>query len=69
MMPNGLILHLGRIFVPNDNDIRLRILRAPHDHPLAGHPGITETLELIGRDFIGLECGTLCYGQAIILTD
>jgi Integrase zinc binding domain len=49
--PDGLILHRGRIFVPDNDYVQLQILRTRHDHPLAGHPGITKTIELIRRDF------------------
>jgi hypothetical protein len=41
----------GRIYVPEANDLRLRILRYHHDHPLAGHFGQNRTLELIRRDY------------------
>jgi transposase InsO family protein len=49
--PDCLILHRGRIFVPDNDDVQLRILRTRHDHPLAGHPGIAKTVEIIRRDF------------------
>ena len=29
----------GRIYVPDSDDLRLRVLRYRHDHPLAGHFG------------------------------
>jgi hypothetical protein len=46
-----------KVYVPNYNDSRLKILRARHDSPLAGHPGILKTIELISRDYmwIGLR--------------
>src|ERR1700731_5464807 len=33
---NGLLHERGRIYVPDVNDLRLRILHARHDHPLTG---------------------------------
>ena len=27
----------NRIYVPDSDDLRLRVLRSKHDHPLAGH--------------------------------
>ncbi len=38
--------------MPNYNDSRLKVLRARHDSPLAGHPGISKTIELVSRDYI-----------------
>jgi hypothetical protein len=35
------------IYVPESNDLRLRVLRNTHDHPLSGHFGQNCTLELI----------------------
>ena len=40
-----------RIAVPSDDAIKLRILRQKHDHPTAGHPGRTKTMQLIARDY------------------
>src|SRR6266850_668260 len=42
--PDGLLRHLGRIYVPNSGNLRLRVLQHSHDHPLAGHFGQTKTL-------------------------
>jgi len=41
----------GRIYVPDLDDLRLRVLRYRHDHPLAGHFGQNRTLELIRREY------------------
>jgi len=48
---DGLLLYAGRIFVPDDSDLRLRVIREHHDYPLAGHPGQNKTLKLISREF------------------
>ena len=48
----GFLAVNNRIYVPNHNDARLKILRARHDSLLAGHPGISKTLELVSRDYI-----------------
>jgi hypothetical protein len=47
----GLLRLDNRIYVPDTNDLRLRILRHKHDHPLSGHFGQNRTLELIRRDY------------------
>src|ERR1700730_548552 len=39
MDDDGLLREHGRIYVPDINDLRLCVLRARHDHPLAGHFG------------------------------
>ena len=41
----------GQIFVPEVKDLRLCVLKAKHDHVLAGHPGQVKTLQLICRDY------------------
>ncbi|KAJ3537203.1 hypothetical protein NMY22_g5693 [Coprinellus aureogranulatus] len=47
------LLHLNnRIYVPDANDLRLRILQIKHDHPLSGHFGQAKTLELVRREFV-----------------
>src|SRR5262249_47540441 len=48
---SGLLLHDNRIYVPDSSDLRLRVLQYKHDHPTAGHPGQTKTLELVAREF------------------
>ena len=47
----GFLLHDGTVYIPNSRDLWTRVLKACHDHPLAGHPGQTKTLELIRRDY------------------
>ena len=41
----------GCIYVPKADDLRLRILKYKHDHPLSGHFGQNRTLELIRREY------------------
>jgi RNase H-like domain found in reverse transcriptase/Reverse transcriptase (RNA-dependent DNA polymerase)/Integrase zinc binding domain/Integrase core domain/Chromo (CHRromatin Organisation MOdifier) domain len=45
------LLFKGKIYVPDHRDVRLDVLRSLHDHPLAGHPGITKTIHNIRRQF------------------
>ena len=44
---DGLLRLDNRIYVPDVNDLHLRILRYKHDHPLSGHFGQARTLDLI----------------------
>ena len=43
--------HDSKIYVPDSDNLRLRILQQSHDHILAGHPGQNKTLSLIQRDY------------------
>ncbi|KAG3098892.1 hypothetical protein PI125_g15224 [Phytophthora idaei] len=53
----GLLLYsavdddVTRIVVPNDYDLRMRIIYEYHDAPTAGHPGREKTYVLLTRDF------------------
>jgi hypothetical protein len=44
---DGLLTFRGKIYVPNDHDLRRRIVAQHHDSLMAGHPGRWKTLELI----------------------
>src|ERR1700678_3337749 len=48
---DGFLRHHDRIYIPNSDDLRLRVLRNKHDHILSGHPGQNKTTELILRDY------------------
>jgi len=48
-MHNGLLLRNGLIYIPEP--LRVDIIRAHHDAPLIGHPGVARTCELITRNF------------------
>ena len=44
-----------RMYVPEEGDLRLRVLRYKHDHVLAGHYGYNKTLELVRREYVWPE--------------
>jgi chemotaxis protein CheY-P-specific phosphatase CheC len=48
---NGLLLYNNRIYVPQDDAIRLELLQQHHDSPLAGHYGTAKTSELLSRNY------------------
>jgi hypothetical protein len=41
----------GKLVVPEDRELRRTILEQYHDHQLAGHPGIVNTIKGVMRDF------------------
>src|SRR3979490_3501658 len=46
------LLHLqGRTYVPNDSELRRRIVSQHHDTRVAGHPGRWKPLELVSRNY------------------
>jgi hypothetical protein len=48
---DGLLRLDKRIYVPDHGDLRLRVLRFKHDHPLSGHFGQNRTLDLVRREY------------------
>jgi len=48
---SGFLCCDNHIYIPESNDLRLRILRNTHDHPLSGHFSQNRTLELIQREY------------------
>lgn len=49
--PDGFLRYDNLIYIPDSDDLRLRILRYKHDHILSGHPGQTKTIDLVRRDY------------------
>jgi hypothetical protein len=45
-----LLLRNGRIYIPNVNNLRFKMIQNYHDHKLRGHPGVRKIRELIMRD-------------------
>ena len=58
-----MLLHDGKIYVPNHNSLQFDILQAHHNHKLRGHPGIQKTTQLITRMFYWprLHCNVTRY--------
>lgn len=46
-----LLWYDGRIIIPNDSEIRLKLLEMFHDNPIAGHQGVIRTLELVSNEY------------------
>ncbi|KAJ3566498.1 hypothetical protein NP233_g6971 [Leucocoprinus birnbaumii] len=52
---DGLLWLDNRIYIPNVNNLQLRVLQYKHDHLLAGHCGQSKTLELIQWEYTWLN--------------
>jgi transposase InsO family protein len=50
-LEQGVLLFRGKVYVPNDTDLRRRIVAQHHDTKVAGHPGRWKTLELVSRNY------------------
>jgi hypothetical protein len=48
---NGALTYEGRIYVPNHELLRSRVISLCHDNPESGHFGILKTTELVSRNF------------------
>jgi hypothetical protein len=48
---NGLIYKDSKIYIPNDTNIKTRIMSEHHDTRISGHVGTAKTTELIARTF------------------
>jgi hypothetical protein len=48
---DGLLMFRSKIYVPNDRDLRRRIIEQHHDTRIAGHAGRFKTLELVTHNY------------------
>ena len=49
--PDGFLCHNSLIYIPNSNDLRLRVLHYKHNHILSRHPSQNKTVDLIHRNY------------------
>ena len=49
--PDGFFHHDNLIYIPDSNDLRLRVLCYKHDHILSGHPGQNKIVDLICHEY------------------
>lgn len=50
-MKHGVLFKKCRIYVPNNSNLKLRILNFTHAYPLAGHSGLHKPLQRARSDF------------------
>src|ERR1700744_3076371 len=48
---DGLLYRHGKVYVPDEEDLKRRLLELYHDSPIAGHQGQAKTLELLSRGY------------------
>src|SRR5882724_1989049 len=53
--PDGLLHHLGWIYVLNTDNLQLCVLQYSHDHPLAGHFSQTKMLQEVRQHYFWPE--------------
>ena len=46
---DGLLYYKGKLYIPNDNELRGEVVKTCHDSPTTGHPGKHGTIELVQR--------------------
>jgi len=47
----GLLWFRGKIYVPQNLDLRRQVVLLCHDTKVAGHPGCWKTLELVSKNY------------------
>ncbi|KAL9567590.1 hypothetical protein ACKAV7_008354 [Fusarium commune] len=47
----GRLLYRDRIYIPDHDPLKAALLKASHEHPIAGHPGRARTYDLLSRDY------------------
>jgi hypothetical protein len=52
----GLLMFRGKIYVPNDRDLRCCIIKQHHDTCITGHADRFKTLELVSHNYCGHRC-------------
>lgn len=48
---DGRLHYRGRLYIPDYHELKMRICQEHHDHPIAGHPGVAKTFNLIQREY------------------
>jgi hypothetical protein len=50
-LQDGKLYYQDRLYIPDNDDLRLRLLQTHHEAEVAGHPGRDKTFELLTRKF------------------
>ena len=49
---DGIIMKDKQMYVPDEEDLQLQIVKLHHDTPVAGHPSYEKTIELLQRTYL-----------------
>ncbi|KAF7762546.1 hypothetical protein Agabi119p4_9139 [Agaricus bisporus var. burnettii] len=50
-LEEGLVLKEGKVYVPKDKTLRMKIIQLHHDTPIAGHGGQWKTVKMVMRNY------------------
>ncbi|KAF7760451.1 hypothetical protein Agabi119p4_11127 [Agaricus bisporus var. burnettii] len=50
-LEEGLVLKKGKVYVPKDETLRMKIIRLHHNTPIAGHGGQWKTVKMVTRNY------------------
>ena len=50
-LDNGHLYHHGKLYLPNQESLRLRIIQESYDQAMTGHPGVARTYEILQRPY------------------
>ena len=48
---DGILLRKGKVWIPNDPGLSMKIMEAVHDSQVACHMGMDKTIEMVDRNF------------------
>ena len=50
-LDNRRLYHHGKLYLPNQESLRFRILQESHNQPMTGHPGVARIYEILQRSY------------------
>ena len=50
---DGILFRKGKVWIPNDPGLRMKIMEAEHDSQVAGHMGMDKTIEMVTETSTG----------------
>ena len=54
---DGIFFRKGKVWIPSDPALRLKIMEAEHDSQVAGYIGMDKIMEMVDRNFYWPEIG------------
>ena len=50
-LDNGCLYHHGKLYLPNQESLRLQIIQESYNQAMTGHPGVARTYEILQRSY------------------